>query len=160
MVTALYTGSFDPFHVGHLDLVTQSARQFDDIVVAVLGNPAKRGLLSKLERVRLIEASVTHLDNVRVVAHSGMAIEAAAASGASFIVRSAHKECSSELTMAMMNAALSDVETVFLLPDPGVAWVSSTFVRRALEDGMTDLVQLVTPRPVADALLTQGSANP
>ena len=67
MATALVPGSFDPIHVGHLKIIESTAQIFDQVVVAVVGNPQKSasGLFDLAEREALVEASVRHLDNVK-----------------------------------------------------------------------------------------------
>lgn len=152
MTTALYTGSFDPIHRGHLALIAQAAELFDEVVIAVLGNPAKVGMFSKAERVALVDASVTQFLNVRIIDHNGMAVEAASLVGADCIVRSVHKEHHDEQTMAAMNRRLSGMTTVFLQPDPDTAWISSTFVRDAVDKNLIAGIRDIVPGPVAEAL--------
>ena len=152
MTIALYTGSFDPIHAGHVALVAQAAQLFDEVVVAVLGNPAKVGLFSKRERVELVSACVAAMPNVRVISHEGMAVEAAADVHATCIVRSGHKERRSEFDMAAMNHALTAMPTVFLDADEDTTWVSSTVVRAAAADGSLASLGSAVPGPVLEAL--------
>lgn len=152
MVIALYTGSFDPVHAGHVALVAQAARLFDEVVIAVLGNPAKAGLFTKRERVELVSACVATLPNVRVISHEGMAVEAAADVHATCIVRSGHKERRSEIDMAAMNHALSAIPTLFLDPNEETNWVSSTLVRSAAADGSLASLGSAVPAPVVEAI--------
>ena len=155
MTTALYTGSFDPVHLGHVRVIEQAARSFEAVVVAVLGNPAKTsGLLPVAERVRLLEAATAGLDNVTCTAHHGLAVDAAREHGASTLVRSAHKEHRTELEMAAHNERLTGIPTTFISGDPDLTWVSSTVVRRLLADGDADRLRAVVPSAVADALLS------
>ncbi|HYD09624.1 MAG TPA: adenylyltransferase/cytidyltransferase family protein, partial [Acidimicrobiales bacterium] len=136
MTIALYTGSFDPVHLGHLGVIEQAARSFEEVVVAVLGNPAKvSGLLSIDERVRLLDAATAHLDNVRCASHAGLAVDAARAHGATTLVRAAHKEQRNELTMAAHNERIAGIPTTIVGGDPGLGWVSSSVVRQLLADG-------------------------
>jgi pantetheine-phosphate adenylyltransferase len=75
---ALYPGSFDPFHNGHLEIVERAARIFDEVVVAALRNPQKSQARFDLDsRRRMIEESISHLDNVRFVAMSKLVVEVA-----------------------------------------------------------------------------------
>lgn len=156
VVIALYTGSFDPIHAGHVALVEQAARLFDQVVVAVLGNPAKVGLFTKQERVDLVSACVAGLPNVSVISHEGMAVDAAHAVNASCIVRSGHKELQSEFDMAAMNHALSAIPTVFLDPNEETTWVSSTAVRSAAAEDSLASVGSAVPIPVVEALRRRG----
>jgi pantetheine-phosphate adenylyltransferase len=152
VAVALYTGSFDPIHIGHLGLVRQAAQVFDEVVIAVLGNPSKVGMFSKADRVRLVEASTMSFANVRTLSHDGMAVDAAEAVNADCIVRSAHKEHRDERTMAAMNKALAGIPTVFLQPAEDTAWISSTFVRLAVANALLPDLRAVVPAPVAAVL--------
>ena len=87
-LTALYPGSFDPFHNGHLDVVEQSVELFGAVVIAVMHNPQKpSGLIDLGRRVELVQACVSHLPTVRVAAHPGLAVDAARAEKVNFIVK-------------------------------------------------------------------------
>jgi len=72
LVKAVYPGSFDPPHNGHVDVATRASRLFDRLVVAVYDTPPKRVLFSTEERVTLMEKSVGHLANVEVISFSGL----------------------------------------------------------------------------------------
>lgn len=151
VTVAVYPGSFDPVHHGHLSIVRQAAGVFETVVVAVLDNPDKHaGMFSPAERVRLIEDSVTDLPNVRVVASSGLVVDVAADLGADVLIRAAHKERKRELLMAATNERLSGIPTVFFDVDAATAWVSSTFVRGASAGVVAR--DTVVPAPVAGAL--------
>ncbi|MFM9083360.1 MAG: adenylyltransferase/cytidyltransferase family protein, partial [Actinomycetota bacterium] len=76
MSTVLYPGSFDPFHLGHLDVVEQAVEIFGEVVVAVMHNPQKpSGDMPTDRRVEVIRAVCRHLSGVRVEAHGGLAVE-------------------------------------------------------------------------------------
>ena len=75
MSTALYPGSFDPFHVGHLDVVEQAVALFGNVVVAVMHNPDKpSGVLTTAERVEITQTACAHLPSVTVQAFAGLAV--------------------------------------------------------------------------------------
>lgn len=161
MTVALYAGSFDPMHNGHLCIVAKSARMFDEVVVAVLSNPAKRsGLLAGTERRRLAVASVAMFDNVRVVSSDGLTIDVARTVGADVLVRSAHKERRGEGAMAAVNRRAGAIPTVFLDPDADVADLSSSAVRDLLAAGRLDDVRGMVPPVVAQTLIERRRPQP
>jgi pantetheine-phosphate adenylyltransferase len=157
----LYTGSFDPVHVGHVRLVEEAAQSFAFVVVAVLTNPSKpaSGLLPVEERVRLLALATAHVPNVRCVAHAGLAVDAARSHGATTLVRSAHKEHRNELAMAAHNAAVAAIPTTFVTGDPDLGWVSSSVVRRLAADGDWERLAALVPDEVARALQIVTSAT-
>jgi len=150
---ALYPGSFDPLHIGHLDVVERTAATFDEVVVAVLVNPTKAGLLEPAERVELIEASTTHLPNVRALWHEGLTVDVARRQGADVIVRAGGKELRNERTMAATNEAVSGIRTFLVAPKPETAAVSSSLVRILLAAGRHADIRPLIPPPVFDALV-------
>jgi pantetheine-phosphate adenylyltransferase len=150
---ALYPGTFDPLHLGHLDIVERCARLFDEVLVTVLRNPAKTPLFTAEERVRLIEASTRHLPNVRVSSFDGLTVEYARREGIRLIVRGlrAVLDFDYEVQMALMNRHLApEVETVMLLTASSYSHLSSSLVKEIARH-RRDLDGLV-PAPVAKAL--------
>ena len=132
MGLALYPGSFDPVHNGHLAVIDAAAAIFEQVVVAVGHNPAKpSGLFTPEERMELITEVIAHHTNVSVSSFTGLATAAAVERGASCLlkgVRSA-SDLDTEMLQANMNAETGGVPTVFL---PGLgrhALVSSRYVR-------------------------------
>ncbi len=157
MVTALYPGSFDPFHLGHLHVVEQAAPIFDEVIVGVLGNPRKlSGLFAIPERVRLASAATAHLPNVRCLHSESLTVDVARTHGAGFIIRSGHKEGRHEMTMAAMNEYMSGVQTLFAAADPTRRLISSSLVRELVSRGETDAAARLVPAPVGEALLGLG----
>jgi pantetheine-phosphate adenylyltransferase len=151
-VRALYPGTFDPLHLGHLDIIERCARLFPALEVTVLRNPAKAPLFPVEERVRLIEASVAHLDNVSVSAFDGLTVEHARRIGARAIVRGlrAVLDFDYELQMALMNRQLApDIETVMLLTASPFSHLSSSLVKEVASFGAD--VRGLVPAPVAEA---------
>jgi pantetheine-phosphate adenylyltransferase len=152
-LTALYPGSFDPFHNGHLDVVEQAVELFGNVVVAVIHNPAKpSGLIELADRVALIKACVSHLPSVRVQAHPGLAVEAAYAEYASFIVKGLRTSADFEVEqqMAHMNYSVAGVRTVYVPCRADQGFISSRFIRE-IAQGREQIAHLV-PAPVARAL--------
>ena len=83
----LYPGSFDPVTCGHMDIIKRSARLCDELIVAVMHNPDKRGEMTVDERIAALRAACGGIGNVRVIAHSGLLIECARENGVSAVVR-------------------------------------------------------------------------
>jgi pantetheine-phosphate adenylyltransferase len=158
---ALYPGSFDPVHLGHLGVIEQVSRDVDGLIVAVLANPAKpTGLFGRDERVRLLATSTEHLSNVVVVGSEGLAVDVARREGADVIVRAAHKGLANERAMAAVNERASGLTTLFVVPAPGVASISSTVVRELVAAGEIEAACRLVPPAVAAALSLRGGTAP
>ncbi|MFM8563005.1 MAG: pantetheine-phosphate adenylyltransferase [Acidimicrobiia bacterium] len=152
-LTVLYPGSFDPIHNGHLDVVAQAAELFGTVVVAVMHNPDKpSGLVGLEARVDLARASTAHIAGVRVEAHPGLAVQAAAATGADFIVKGLRTAADFEVEqqMAHTNHSVSGVRTVYLPCRADHAFISSRFIREIAQYG--GRIDHMVPAPVAAAL--------
>ena len=153
MATVLIPGSFDPIHLGHIDIVDQALELFGNVVVGVLYNHEKPGgLFTPDERVELATASLADRAAVKVEKYSGLAVQAAADAGADFIVKGLRNtvDFDIEQQMAHMNHSAAGVRTVFLPCRPDFGFVSSRFVREIAAHG-GDVDHLVSP-PVAAAL--------
>jgi pantetheine-phosphate adenylyltransferase len=154
MATVLIPGSFDPIHRGHLDVIDQATELFGEVVVAVMHNPEKpSGLFTPDERVALAEASLAGRAGVRVEAHTGLAVQAAAAVGADFIVKGLRTPGDFEIEqqMAHNNHAVTGIRTVFVPCAADLGYISSRFVREIAAHGGT-VSHLVAP--AVDAALT------
>jgi pantetheine-phosphate adenylyltransferase len=154
----MYPGSFDPLHLGHLDVIQQASELFGDVVVAVMYNFAKSsGMFDVDERVALIEQSVTDLSGVTVEKHTGLAVHAAREAGVDFIVKGLRTSGDFEIEqqMAQMNHSVASVRTVYLPCTPGLGFVSSRFVREIANYG-GDVAHLVPP-VVANALASRAT---
>ena len=156
MSTVLYPGSFDPFHLGHLDVVAQAAELFGDVVVAVMHNPDKpSGLLSTAERLRTINDACQHIPSVRVQAFAGLAVDAAKSVGALCIVKGLRTPGDFEIEqqMAHTNFAVANVRTVYVPCQPGFSHVSSRFIRDIASHGgdVSSMVSLVVAQSLATA---------
>ena len=132
MKTALYPGSFDPVTNGHMDIIRRAARMCDELIVAVMHNPDKKGFLPVSERVDLIEKACAELTNVRVIAHGGLMVECAAQENVDAVVRGVRPtgDFDSEFQMAQVNRMIGGVETLFLPTSPETANISSSIVRQ------------------------------
>jgi pantetheine-phosphate adenylyltransferase len=133
---AVVPGSFDPVTLGHLDVIERSAGLFDEVHVLVVHNPDKAALLPIAQRVALIERSIEDAGiegNIIVASWSvGLLVDYCTDVGAHVLVKGIRSQVdvAYETPMAIVNRNLADVETIFLLPDPANAHVSSSLVRQ------------------------------
>lgn len=150
---AVVPGSFDPITLGHLDVITRAAGLYDEVHVLVVHNPDKSALLPIAQRVALIEASIAEAgvsDNVIVASWSmGLLVDYVTEVGAQVLVKGIRSQVdvAYETPMAIVNRHLADVETIFMLPDPAHAHVSSSLVRQVA--GLGGDITPYVPGPVA-----------
>ncbi len=139
MAVALYPGSFDPVHNGHLSVIETAAPLFDQLIVAVGHNPAKpSGLLTGPERADMITASVAHLSNVRVELFTGLVTVAAEEHGADCLVKGIRSasDLDTEMLQANMNAESGNGIPTLFVPAMGAhALVSSRYIREIAARG-------------------------
>ncbi len=129
---AVYPGSFDPFTLGHLDIVERASRLFDHLVVGVGINIDKQPLFTGEERVELIRLSTAHLGNIEVVTYQGLTVKFVQEFGAKIMIRGVRPitDIPAELTMMMANRRLApEIETIFMIADGELAHVSSSLIK-------------------------------
>lgn len=130
-----YPGTFDPITKGHIDIIERASRMYDEVVVLIMRNPAKKCLFSEEERRRFIEDSVADLPEagkIKVMIGTGLTVEYAASIGASAIIRGirAVSDYEYELMQATANMYLNDkVETLLLIARPQYSFLSSSVVK-------------------------------
>ena len=154
MSVALFPGSFDPFHNGHLEVVERATRLFDEVVVAALRNPQKsQALFDLAERQEMLQESTAHLPGVRIVSVSTLVVNVARDVGATAIVKGlrAVSDFENELQMAQMNRQLSDVETLFIPTSSTHSFVASRLLREVARYGGD--VSAFVPKAVNDRLV-------
>lgn len=149
---AVYSGTFDPYTLGHADVVRRALGLFDQVIVAVAVAHHKKTLFSLEERVRQVSQASAGLGDVRVLPFEGLIMDFCAAQQARAVVRGVRNltDFDYEAQMAAMNRKLRpQVETVFLLPDASLQCISSTLVREISKLG-GDVSQMVSPAVAAD----------
>ncbi len=138
MTTALFPGSFDPFHNCHLEVVERTARLFDRVVVAVLRNPQKtEPFFSASEREAMLSECIGHLANVGIVSMTTLVVDVAREVGAQVIVKGlrAVSDFENELQMAQMNQQLSGIETLLLPTGATTSFIASRLLREIARYG-------------------------
>ena len=153
--TAVYTGSFDPITLGHLDVIERASRIFARIVVGVGINPDKHPMFTLEERVALVKASVAHLANVRVALYSGLSVAFVREQGARVLLRGVRSltDIDAEFTMTLANRKLDPgVETVFLMSDSQYSHISSSLLKQITPLAEDDALRQFVPPPVVPAL--------
>ncbi len=138
MRIALFPGSFDPFTLGHLDVLNMAIRLFDKVIIAVGYNMQKPGYFSVEERVDIIRRSIGNMDRVEVSSYKGLTIEYCKSIGAQFIVRGLRTTTDFELERVIAQAHTKlhpEITTVFLPSGHEYAFITSTVVRDVLVNG-------------------------
>lgn len=132
MKRAIYPGSFDPVTLGHLDIITRSAKLVDHLIVGVLNNSSKTPLFSVDERVNMLKEVTKDLDNVEIMSFSGLLVDFAREHNVSTIIRGlrAVTDFEYELAMSQTNrVAAPEIDTVFLTTGLKYAYLSSSIVK-------------------------------
>lgn len=149
-------GSYDPITTGHVDVIRRASALFDEVVVAVLGNPDKQGTFSHPERIELIEAATRELPNVRAAGFGArLVVDVCREVGAGVLLKGVRGEVDYgyELPMALMNRQMTGVETLFLPADPAYTHYSSSLIRQIAAHG-GDVTGMV-PQPVLAPLVAR-----
>ncbi len=147
MVRALFPGTFDPIHYGHIDIATRAARLFDEVIMAVYDRPLKSLMFSPEERIALVRQAFEGSPKIKVTGYSGLTVEYARQVQASVIVRGLRvfSDFEFEFRMALANQRLAaDIETVALITDEEHTFLSSSTVREIAALG-GDVSSMVPP---------------
>ncbi|GAA1803642.1 pantetheine-phosphate adenylyltransferase [Luedemannella flava] len=128
---AVCPGSFDPVTNGHLDIISRTARIFDEVIVAVLMNQSKRGLFDVADRLEMLAEVTKPYENVRIETFQGLLVDFCRAQEAMVVVKGlrAVSDFDYELQMAQMNIGLAGVETLFMPTNPVHSFLSSSLVK-------------------------------
>ena len=130
---AVYTGTFDPVHLGHLDIIARGSQLYEKLVVGVGINPDKSPLFTIEERVQLVEAVTREFGNIEVHSFTGLAVQFVRSLGAGVMLRGLRTttDMENEFAMSLMNLNLdSGIETVFLMASEQFSHVSSSLLRQ------------------------------
>ncbi|MCB8968743.1 MAG: pantetheine-phosphate adenylyltransferase [Ardenticatenaceae bacterium] len=152
---ALYPGTFDPVHYGHLNLMHRAAALFDELVVGVYDHskPTKSILFPIEERIQMVKDTLNGHENIRVVSYSGLTVEFARQTGAAAIIRGLRvfSDFEFEFRIALANKRLNqDIETINFITDEKHTFLSSSTVRE-IASLHGDISSMVPPK-VAEAL--------
>ena len=153
MTTAIYPGSVDPAHNGHIDIATRASKVFDQLVVAVYEEPPKGVLFSTAERVEILSESVKGLPNIRVMSFTSLVPRFARQVGADFVVRGlrAGLDFETEFEMALMWRNLDpEIDVVCFMSALEYQFVYASRIKEVAQLG-GDIRGLVPP-PVAEKL--------
>lgn len=128
---ALYPGTFDPFTVGHMSIVERGLQLFDEIIIAIGVNEAKKNHTSVQQRIEHIQRVTSKMQGVKVISYGSLTVEAAKEYGANFILRGVRTvaDYEYERNLAYANRNLTGIETVLLYTLPELSYISSTLVR-------------------------------
>lgn len=157
MRKALFSGSFDPPTLGHLDIIIRGAHLCDKLYVAVAVNTRKQEKLLPIEeRVHMLRALTESITQVEVVSFSGLVIEFANANGVEFLLRGLRTavDLEHEFEMALANRKMSGIETLFLMADERHAHISSSLIREIAKSGRH--LERFVPQSVAEAIYKRG----
>lgn len=146
---ALYPGTFDPITNGHFDVIERALGLFDELIIAVADSQSKKPMFTLSERMSMIENTIAHLDNVKVVSYNTLTVELAKKYKAKVLIRGlrAVSDFEYELQLGYLNHSLDKtIETVYLMPTLENAFISSSIVRNLLSfNGKTEHL---LPKPV------------
>jgi pantetheine-phosphate adenylyltransferase len=156
MTKAVYPGTFDPIHLGHIDIVRRASELFDELIVAVYACPAKHTLFDVGERLQMARQALQALPNVTVESYHTLTVRFVLDRGAQVIVRGLRviSDFEMEYQMALTNRRLApQVDSVCLMTSGEYAFVSSSLVKEVAQAGGS-VAQFVT-RPVEEAMLAR-----
>ena len=132
MTRAMYPGTFDPFHLGHLDIASRASAIFDELIVAIYDNPPKNPLFDWQERVYMAETALSHLRNVSVMTYKGLTVECARQAQVDVIVRGLRNvaDYQFEHQIGWANRYMAPkIELCCLFCSPEYAYISATIVK-------------------------------
>jgi len=165
MVRAIFPGTFDPIHYGHIDIANRAARLFDEVVMAVYDKPLKSLMFPPEERIGLVQEAFKENSKIRVTGYSGLTVEFARAMNAQVIVRGLRvfSDFEFEFRMALANHRLApDIEIVALITAEEHSFLSSTTVREiaVLNGDVSSMVPPFVEKAFKEKAASLGDQNP
>jgi pantetheine-phosphate adenylyltransferase len=163
-VKAVYTGSFDPVTLGHLDIICRASKLFGTVVVGVGINQNKQPLFSPDQRVELIRRVTTDMPDLQILTFDGLAVDFVREVGAAVMVRGIRPltDIAGEFTMMMANRQLDrGIETVFLMADDQYVHISSSLLKQiaSMSDDDDRLAKFVPRQIIADVRKQMAKSN-
>jgi pantetheine-phosphate adenylyltransferase len=161
--TAVFTGTFDPLTLGHLDVIRRGRTLFDHLIVAIGVNPNKPTLFSIDERVALAREVVAPFDNVSVEAFEELTVQFVRRIGARIILRGVRTltDMEYEFGMSMTNQRLDPgIETVFLMADGEYSHVSSSLIKQVARYGEEKALRRFVPPEVVGPIMAKIRESP
>ena len=136
MRRAIFPGTFDPFTLGHLDILNRSKLIFDEVIIGIGENIDKKAMFSLEDRIDFIKSVLINSENVKVQSYKGLTINFCKKVDANFIVRGVRNngDFEFEKAIARTNRLLSKIETVFLLTSAKTSFISSSIVRELIKN--------------------------
>ena len=132
MKNIIYPGTFDPITNGHLDIAERAATLFDQVMIVIANNPRKKSLFTIDERIDLIKASTSHINNIIVSTTESLIVNFAKDNNAVSLIRGLRSisDFEYEFQMALMNRSLApEISTLFMMPDEKYMHLNSTVVK-------------------------------
>ncbi len=160
--TAVFTGTFDPLTLGHLDVIGRGRMLFEHLVVAIGVNPSKQSLFTIEERVALARTVVRPFPNVSVEAFEGLTVHFVRQIGARVILRGLRtlSDMEYEFSMTMTNQRLDpSIETVFLMADGEYSHVSSSLIKQVARFGQEEALHLFVPPELVGPVMEKMRAS-
>jgi pantetheine-phosphate adenylyltransferase len=152
---AVYTGSFDPITLGHINVIERASRLVDKLIVGIGINIEKQSLFTSDERLELVRHATQHLSNVEVRQFSGLAVHFVRECGAQVMLRGVRSltDIEAEFTMTLANRKLDPgVETVFLMADEQFSHVSSSLIKQITPLATDEELARFVPREIISEL--------
>lgn len=136
MKKAIFPGTFDPFTIGHLDILKKSIKIFDEVIIAIGKNNDKKTMFTAEKRKELIELVTSKYSNTKVMVYEGLTVDFCKKTNSNFIVRGIRNvgDFEFEKAIARTNRVLSEIETVFLLTSAKTSYISSSIVRDIIKN--------------------------